>query len=102
MRMGIALNQTSDACLLRLDGVIDISVAAELKAALLEAVASGKNLRVSAEAVTELDVSAYQLLWAAGRERKRSGAEVALTGEMPEPLRKSIEEMGLEACALFA
>lgn len=99
--MGIALNQTSDASLLRLDDVIDISVAAELKAALVEAVASGKNLRVSAEAVTELDVSAYQLLWAAGRERKRSGAELALTGKMPEPVKKSLEEMGLDPCALF-
>jgi len=99
--MGIALNQTSDASLLRLDGVIDISVAAELKAALVEAVASGKAVRVSAEAVTELDVSAYQLLWAVGRERKRAGADIVLTGEIPEPVRKSIEEMGLEACALF-
>jgi anti-anti-sigma factor len=99
--MGIALNQTSDASVVRLDGVIDISVAAELKAALLEAVASGKAVRISAEAVTELDVSAYQLLWAAGREGKRSGVELALAGEMPEPVKKSIEEMGLQACALF-
>ena len=99
--MGIALHQAEDASLLRLDGIVDISIAAELKNALLEAAALGKAMRVSVANVTELDVTAYQLLWAAHREAKHKGAPLTLEGQMAEPVRSALAEMGLDACALF-
>lgn len=99
--MGIALSQTDDSSLIRLEGVIDISAAAELKAALLSAIAAGSAIRVSAAAVSELDVTAFQLLWAAGREARRAGVKFMLAEQMPQPVRDAFSEMGLDAGALF-
>ncbi|MGA3130550.1 MAG: STAS domain-containing protein [Terracidiphilus sp.] len=98
--MGIALDQANDACLLRLEGVVDISSAAELKAALLEAIAEGKAIRVSAEDVSDLDVCAYQLLWAAEREANRSGLQFAFTGKLSETIESSLASAGLERLAV--
>ncbi len=99
--MGIALSQTDDSSLIRLEGAIDIGAAAELKAALLDAFAAGKAISVSAEAVSDFDITAYQLLWAAAREARRSGGHLAVAGQMPEPVRDALSGMGLDACALF-
>jgi ABC-type transporter Mla MlaB component len=100
--MGIVLNEANDASFLRLEGSIDISVATELRAALLGAIAAGKAIRVSAEAASEFDVTAFQLLWAAGREAKRSGMQIMLDGQMPETVRNGLSVMNLDACGLFA
>ena len=100
--VGIALSQTDDSSLIRLEGAVDISVAAELKAALMEAIAAGTDVRISAEAVSDLDVTAFQLLGAASREAKRSGVELTFAGEAPEPVRNALSEMGLDTRALFA
>lgn len=87
--------------MIRLEGAIDIGIAAELKAALLQAIAAGESIRISADAVSELDVTAFQVLWAACREAKRSGVHLALAGEIPAPVKSTFSEMGLDACALF-
>ena len=97
--MGIALNRTSDTTRLRLEGVVDIAVAAELKAALLEAIAAGKAIRVSVKAVSELDVCAYQLLWAAEHAAKQSGLQFAFAGKLPETIERSLASAGLERLA---
>jgi anti-anti-sigma regulatory factor len=95
------LEQKDALTTIQLEGAIDIGCAAELKAALVEAVAPGRTIRVSAEGASELDVTAYQLLWAASREAKRSGAWLVLAGRMPEPVRVTLAEMGLDVSALF-
>jgi anti-anti-sigma regulatory factor len=99
--MGIMLRRAKQASRLRLEGAIDISAAAELKAALLDAVAAGKTIRVSPEAVSELDVTAFQLLWAAQREAKQRGMKFIYAGEMPPPVKSAVSDLGLglEACA---
>jgi len=73
-----------------------------LKGVLLQAIETGDAIRVSAEAVSELDVTAFQLLWAARRETKRTGLHLTLAGEMPKPVQVALSEMGLDARALFA
>jgi len=98
--MGITLGGSEDASLLRLEGVMDISVAAQLKAALVDALRAGKDVHVSAEGMKELDVTAFQLLWAAEREAKRSGVEFKLTGELPEHIQSFLTSDGL--MGLFA
>ncbi len=100
--MGIKLSHAKQISRLRLDGVVDISVAAELKVALLKAVAVKKNIRVSAEAVSELDLTAYQLLWAAARQAKNKGMSFALAGRMPLPAETALADLGLPADALIA
>jgi ABC-type transporter Mla MlaB component len=99
--MGIRIEQTGNGHLLALDGVIDISVVAELKAALVDAIGAGENIDVSVEAVTGIDIAAYQLLWAANREAAPLGTRLALAGELPESARHTLAEMGLEAGALL-
>ena len=100
--MGIRIEQAGTAHLLVLDGVIDISAAAELKAAIVELIATEKNIDVSIEAATGIDVAAYQLLWAANREAAQLGTKLALAGKIPESVRNTLAEMGLDARALFA
>lgn len=100
--MGIVLTQNDDASLLRLKGDLEISVAAELKAALLEAIAAGKAVRVLTDGVTELDVTAFQLLWAARSQAKHAGIGFTVTGQMGEAVRQSLSAMDLDADAIAA
>jgi anti-anti-sigma factor len=81
---------------IRLEGEVDIALAAALKEALLEALASSGDVRISLERATGLDVTAVQLLWAAEREAKASGVVLALEGPVPEVLRAALEETGFE------
>ncbi len=100
--MGVVLHRLENASWIELAGAIDISVAAELKAALLEAVADGKDICISTESLTDLDVTAYQLLWAASRETRRSGVAFRLSRELPQQLQESFKEIGLDALEPFA
>lgn len=90
--MAITGSQIDDASLVRLEGVIDISVAAELKDALGRAIAESRPVRIAAEGVTGLDVTAFQLLQAAQREARQ---KVSFAGNLPEPVRSFLESVGL-------
>ena len=97
--MSIALSQTDEATLIHLEGVIDISAASELKAALIEAHETGKGIAVTLGALGELDVTAFQLLWAAKREAKRAGLGFELA-QLPARIQEPLAEMGLDGNAL--
>ena len=99
--MGIALSQTECSTLIRLEGAIDISVAAELKAVIEKAMEAANAIQISVEAVSDFDVTAFQLLWAAGREAKRLGMNLEFSGQVPEPMRATLQELGLGACQLI-
>jgi hypothetical protein len=73
-----------------------MSSAAELKSALTEALACGKDLRVNLEKITELGVTTLQLLWAAERQAKATGLGVALDGHMPDVVSAVLGEAGFE------
>ena len=94
--MGIALSHAGDLSLIQLDGEIDIAVAAELKATLLKALESDREISVSLQAVTAFDVTAFQLLWAASRKASRAGLKLAITRELSEAIESSLAGMGLE------
>ena len=96
MGLAITLDQYETHSVLRLEGGIDITCAADLKRLLLEALASGKDLQLDLERVTDLDVTAIQLLWSAGFEAERSGAGVAVAGRVPEEIAFAVREAGLE------
>jgi anti-anti-sigma factor len=93
----VTLDQSEAVCLVRLEGEIDIASAAELKKVLLEALASGRELRVDLERAAELDVTALQLLWAAEREARRSGVGFTLAGRVPEAISAAAGDAGFEA-----
>lgn len=92
--MGITLEQSDQSNVIRLEGAIDIASAAELKELLLQALGPGREVRVELEGATDLDVTAAQLLWAAKREAKASGAEFALAGQVPEPIVSMMSQAG--------
>jgi anti-anti-sigma factor len=94
--VGIALEQGEELSVVRLEGAIDIAAAAELKQRLLEAFASGHEVRVELAGVTDLDVTAVQLLWAARRQAEVAGAGFAFAGKLPEPVTGALVHAGLD------
>jgi len=94
--MPVTLEQSDAACIVRLDGAINIASAAELKTVLLQALASGVEVRVEVERAVELDVTALQLLWAAGREASATGTPFTLIGQVPEEISVAITEAGFQ------
>lgn len=82
--------------LIRLEGEVDISSAAELKKRLLEALRDDGHLHLDLEGATDLDITALQLLWAAERQARGSGKGFALVGRLPETVNAALNEAGLE------
>ena len=94
--MPITLDQNEALCLIRLEGDIDIASAIELKKLLIEALASGKEMRVDLERVIELDLTALQLFWAAEREARGKGTGFRLAGRVPEVIAVALGDAGFE------
>lgn len=81
--------------LIALEGSIDITVAAEFRAVLLEALTADDAMQVSLQPTTDLDVTALQLLCAAEREARSRGKRLTLAGTVPETVLTRIREAGL-------
>jgi hypothetical protein len=94
--MGVTLEQSEALNLLRLEGAVGIGRAAEFKGLLEQALGSDRELRVSLEGATELDVTALQLLWAAERKAKGNGVAFSYGGAMPEAVLSALSEAGLQ------
>ncbi len=94
--MPVTLDQSEGRCVVRLEGEINIASAAGLKGVLLQALASGNELRLDFAGATELDVTALQLLWAAAREARGLGKGATLARPVPEEVTLAISEAGLE------
>jgi len=77
---------------LRLAGAVDINEAAELKAALLEALASGASAEIVLQDLTGADVSTLQLLHAGENAARARGCAWKRTGAIPAVLRAVAEE----------
>lgn len=94
--MGITLKQSEESTVIHLDGAIDIACAAELKTTFLDALKSGNPVRVALDGCTDLDVTAVQLLWAAGHEARALAMGFKLAGPVPEPLWAALKDAGFE------
>jgi anti-anti-sigma factor len=94
--VAITLDQSEKQCLIHLEGEITIASAAEFKQFLVQVLAQGKDLRMDLERAAELDVTALQLLWAAGREAKKLGMVFTLSGSVPEAIRTAAVDAGFE------
>jgi anti-anti-sigma factor len=77
-----------------LEGTVDIGCAADLKQALLDALAGGA-VRVALRDATEIDVTALQLLLAAERACAAAGTKLTLSGPVPEAIRAIARDAGL-------
>ena len=94
--MPLTFDAGSTRYILRLEGEVDVTSAAELKLALIEAISSRQEVQVDLAGATDLDVTAIQLLWAANREAEKAGVRFAVTGEVSENIRNAVCEAGLE------
>jgi anti-anti-sigma regulatory factor len=68
-----------------------------LKTVLLRALGACKDLSISVEAATYLDVTAVQLLWAAGEQARRSGVGFHIIGGLPEAIAAGLADAGFPA-----
>jgi anti-anti-sigma regulatory factor len=90
----VILDESEGISLIRIDGDVDIAMAAEMKNLLVKALASGKDLHISMAGATELDVTALQLLYAADREAAKSGVRLTLDDRVPEEIFSAMTDGG--------
>jgi anti-anti-sigma regulatory factor len=76
--MPVTLQRQESTWLIRLEGRVTLTSAAELKEVLLEWLSAGKNLELDLEPAEEIDITIMQLLWAAGREAARTGVKILI------------------------
>ncbi|MGD0732610.1 MAG: STAS domain-containing protein [Terracidiphilus sp.] len=103
--MGVTLEQAKQhdgLSVIRLQGAIDAGCAVELKRLLVEGLKPDVELRVSLAAAASLDVTTMQLLWAAARQAKATGAAFALEGEIPQPVSLAFDEAGFDEFPIAA
>jgi hypothetical protein len=93
-RVPVTLQHGEAKSLIRLEGTVEIASAAGLKKVLVEALGSTRELHLSLQSTTALDVTAVQLLWAAELEAKASGIGFALEGEAPEQVLSTLVSAG--------
>lgn len=101
--MAILSSRNADSPQIVLEGAVDVGAAAELKTAMEAALAearsaeesAGKKVWVRLAGATDVDVTAFQLLWAAEREAERSGVELKLVGPLAESVRNHLASLGL-------
>ncbi|MGD0631796.1 MAG: STAS domain-containing protein [Terracidiphilus sp.] len=92
--MAITVNESESESLVVLEGTVDISSSAELKAALVQALESAKAVRISLERAAYLDVTAFQLLWAAEQQARRSGVAFGMAGQIPDVVSGALADAG--------
>jgi len=92
----VTLEQDAELNLIRLEGAIEIGCAAEFKKLLVQALESGRPMRVSLEAATDLDVTSVQLLWAAARQGKAAGVGFFVAEPAPKRIWAALGEAGLQ------
>jgi anti-anti-sigma factor len=88
------LNDGETRCVIQFEGEVDIASAAELKAVVIEAISSGKELQVDLEHTTDLDVAVAQLLWSAARHAQTAGTSFAVL-HVSESVRGTLRDIGL-------
>lgn len=94
--MPVIVDQGEGQCCVRLAGEVGIASAAELKKILLGALTSGEELRLNLQAATELDITAWQLLWAAERKGKSVGKPIAIAGVVPREILAAVQDAGFD------
>ena len=80
---------------LELKGEVSIAVAGELRQALAMAVSSGHGVSVALEGAVRLDVTAFQLLWAAARQVRAGGHSFTLANRPRAGVEDALAEAGL-------
>ena len=92
--MALTIEQRESQSVIRLEGEFTLASAEELKGLLLRGLASGNDLRLDLEQADALEITAMQLLWAAGREADRKGRGMAV--QMSDAAATAARDAGFE------
>jgi anti-anti-sigma regulatory factor len=95
--MPVSIKQSDGISLIYFDGAITIPSAAELRLAILQALASGQTVCFDLDKASELDITALQLLWATEREAKVAGLQATVSGDVPECILAAAVDAGFQA-----
>ncbi len=97
--MPVSLDQDETRCTLRIDGEATISLSASLKQHLLHALALEAPVHIDLSAISDVDISALQLFWAARRESESLGKELTFSAPLPELVLTQLRHAELELTA---
>lgn len=100
--MGITREQSNSFNNVCLEGSIDVTCARDLQSALVAALETGLEVRVSIAGGSELDVTAIQLLYAASREARESGLKFSITTEAREAISLALADAGFAKFPLLS
>ena len=93
--MGIALKEEDARRSVCLEGEIDITISTELKTTLITAISSGQPVQIDLGRVTDLDITAVQLLWSAAREAQTASTSFSAE-HIQDAVRGAVRDMGFE------
>jgi len=100
--MPVSCEEGEALSLIQLQGDVNIGSAAELKQLLLRVLERRKEIQVDLGSVTEVDITALQLLWAAEREAKGAGVGFSVVGQWPEDVANALAVAGFESFPISA
>lgn len=80
---------------IRLTHALDITQAAELKCALMDAIATSPRVCIEIAGASAIDVTIVQLLWAAISHAKSVGSDLVLQGPVSEAVERSLFGTGI-------
>jgi ABC-type transporter Mla MlaB component len=95
----VTLEREEELSRIRLEGEVGIAAAAELKSLLVQALGSGRQVRVSLLSLTELDVTAVELLWAALLQAKASNLSFTIEAPVPSMVTSALLQAGFDEFA---
>jgi anti-anti-sigma factor len=93
--MAITVDVRQDIRNIILSGALDIEQAAELKGVLMDAIASSLRVCIHVAAVSAMDVTIVQLLWASASQAKSAGTGLIVEGPLSEAVEISLPATGL-------
>ena len=100
--MPLTCNNDESQWLIELEKVVDITCAAQLKTELIEALSSGKGILLDVSHVTDLDVTAFQLLQAAARAAGKASQSFTVCGQLPQSVDSSFRRAGFDGLLIPA
>ena len=77
------------------EGRLTVDRAAEIKKAFQDAVARKESMDIDMSRATEIDITFFQLLFAAHRAAMAAGVALRLPAEHPPVMKKALAEAGL-------
>lgn len=92
----LKITKKKDRTQVAISGPMTILQAAELREGLLKAFDAGSDVELSLAGVTEMDLTALQLLCSAHRTSLQKGVRLALVGGQPQAVAAVVELAGMQ------